>query len=64
MVGRRVKQSEIWGLVHSCNMYIGYLDLFVFKAILMSFGAVVSKWSGARKRLAVERNGVKFGTQG
>ncbi len=38
--------------------------LLVFNVILGSFGAPVSKWSATPKRLIVERNGVKFGTQG
>ncbi len=37
--------------------------LLVFKVILGSLDALVSKWSLTRKRRAVERNGVKFGTR-
>ncbi len=36
----------------------------VFKVISGSFGALVSKWPVSGKRLAVERNGVKFGSRG
>ena len=38
----------------------GTFDLLVFKAILMSFGAFVSEWTGTRKRLAIERNRVNL----
>ena len=46
-------------------MYVGYLiDLSVFKNILGSFSPPLSKWRVTQKRLAVERNEVKFGTPG
>ncbi len=48
---------------YSSNMYIcGVFDLYVFRVILGSLGALVSKWPGAQK-LAVEQKGVKFGTR-
>ncbi len=46
------------GLHCTCKMYL------VSEVILWSYGARVSKWPVARQRLAIERNGVKFGTRG
>ncbi len=42
----------------------GTFDLVVFKVILGSFGAFVSKWPISRKRRVLERNVVKFGNHG
>ncbi len=42
----------------------GTFDLLAFKVMLGSFGALVSKWTLTRKNLAIERNGLKFGTRG
>ncbi len=36
---------------------------FLFKVILRSFGALVSKWPATLKRMAVEQSGVKFGVK-
>ena len=36
-------------------------DLLLFKVILRSFGALVSKWPVTRKQVSVEKTGVKFG---
>ncbi len=41
----------------------GTFDHLVFKMIWGSFGALVSKLPVTRKRLAVEKNGVKFGAR-
>ncbi len=57
--GRRAKRGEIWEFV-TCIW--GTIDLLVIKVILRSFGALVSKWHATGKRLAVERNGLKFAT--
>ncbi len=43
--------------------YYGSLDLLVLKVILVSLGALVSKWPVTRKWLAIKRNGVKFLTR-
>ncbi len=37
-------------------------DFIVFKVIIVSFGALVSKWHVTRKWVALERNRVKFTT--
>ncbi len=39
-------------------------NLLVFNIIWGSISALVSKWPVTRKRLDVERNGLKFGTWG
>ncbi len=46
----RVKQNLELG--HSCNIYMGYLDL------LRSFSAFVLKWPVTQKWLAIELKGV------
>ena len=59
---RRAKRGEIWdkqGVV--VTSMLGAFGLLVLKVILGSFSALVSNWPVTRKRLAVERNGVKFG---
>ncbi len=43
---------------------MGTFDLLVFKVILRSFGALVSKWPVTQKWLAVEQNGLKLGLTG
>ncbi len=52
--GCRVKRSEIWesGVVVICIW--GTFDLLVFKVILGSLIALVSKWPVTQKYLAVE----------
>ncbi len=59
---RRAKQNEIWlsGVIVICIW--GIFDLLVFN--FGSFGALISKWPITRKRLVVERNGVKWGSRG
>ncbi len=42
---------------------LDYVSLKMLKAIWRSFGALVLIWPVTRKRLAVERNGVTFGTR-
>ncbi len=42
----------------------GTFDHVVFKVILGSFGALVSKWPVTRKQLDIQHNRVTFGTQG
>ncbi len=42
----------------------GSFDLIMLKIILASLGALFSTWPASRKRLAVERTGLKFETQG
>ncbi len=59
--GRRAKRTKIWDLVTLATHMWCTFDLVVFKVILRSFGARVSKWPVTPKRLVVERNGVKFG---
>ncbi len=65
--GRRAKLSEIWDSEGRCHItgMCGTFDLLVsFKVILVSFGALVSKWPLSQKRLTVDRNGVNVGTRG
>ncbi len=38
------------------NMNMGYLDLLVYKVILGTFGAHISKWTVTRKLLAVDQH--------
>ena len=63
---RRAKRSEIWEswilAMHIC--ICGIFDLVVFKVILVSFGALVSKWPVSQKRLVLEQDRLKFGTRG
>ncbi len=56
----RLTQSAIWdsGVVLTCVWCT--FDLLVFKVILTSFGALVSKWSVIQKQIAIERRGLKF----
>ncbi len=60
-----VEQSfpQFWtrGIQVTCMLRI--FDLILFKGILRSFGALVSKWPITRKRLAIEWKGLKFETQ-
>ncbi len=62
--GLRAKWGEICdsGVVVICilSMY----DLLVFNVILGPFRVLASNWPITRKRLAVERKGVKFRTRG
>ena len=60
----RAKRTEILdsGIVVTGTW--GTFGLLRFKVILGSFGALVSKLAVSQIRLAVERNGVKFGTRG
>ena len=53
-----VKRAETWDLGRggSCDMYMGYLRPLVFKVILRSFSALVSKLPLARKQLALNKN--------
>ncbi len=65
MAGRRAIRSEIWESGVIVTRIWGTFDLLVFKVILGSFGAFVSKWPVTQKRLAIEPTGMKFGrTQG
>ncbi len=51
--------------MNTSNIYMGHIyDLVVFKIILSSFIAFLSKYPVSRKWLVVECNGVKFETQG
>ena len=61
--GRRAKRSGIWVSWILVTHIWGTYDLVVFKGILESFGAFVSKWPVSRKWLVIEQNGVKFGTR-
>ncbi len=45
------------------NTYMGTFDIVVFRVILGSLGALVSKWHVTQKPLVVEQNGLKFGTR-
>ncbi len=60
MAMRRAKLSEIWesGLVVTCIW--GTFDLLVFKVILGSFIALVSKWPVTQKRLAIRATRTEF----
>ena len=58
---RRAKRSAIWDSWILVTYIRGTYDLIVFKVILGSFGAIVSKWPVSQKGLVVERNGVKLG---
>ncbi len=61
---RREKWIEIWETGTRVIHIWCTFDLIVFKVILGSFGALVSKWLATRKLLVVERNGLKFVTRG
>ncbi len=52
-VDRRAIQSEIWDSWVLVTHIWGIYDLVVFKVILGSFGAIVSKWPVCRKWLVV-----------
>ncbi len=52
------------GLMDTSSTYMGTCDLVGFKIIVGSFGALFSKWPVIEKRLAMDQNGLKFGTQG
>ena len=56
MAANRAKWSEICDSGDVTISIWGTFDLLVFKVIWGSFGVIVSKWPGTRKRLAVERN--------
>ncbi len=58
---RRAKRSEIWDSWILVTYIWGTYDMVVFKVILGSFGALVSKRPVSRKGLVVEQNRVKFG---
>ncbi len=53
---RRAKRSEILDPRVLIQHMWGTFDLLVFKVILSSFGALVSKWFITLKRMVVERN--------
>ena len=63
MDGRIAKRTEIWNSGALTTHIWGAFDVVVFKVIWGSFGTFVSKWLVNRKRLVIERNGVKFRTQ-
>ncbi len=53
------------GLWDISKAYMLTFDLVVFKVILGSFGAIdVSNWPVTRQWLVIEKNGLKFRTQG
>ena len=54
-VNRRDKQNEIWNLGVVVTFICCSVDLLVFKVIVLSFGALVSKWHVTRKLNAVEQ---------
>ncbi len=62
MVDRRAKRAEnrASGLIVTdiCGSFV-----LVFKVTLGSYGALVTKWPGTQKWLAIGQNGVKFGTR-
>ncbi len=60
---RRAKLTKIWDSGISVTHMWGTFDLVVFKLILGSFGALVSKWPVYRNQL-VQWNWVKFEIQG
>ncbi len=62
--GRRAKRNKIWDLGTLVTHMWCTFDLVVFKVILRSFGACVSKWPVTPKRQVVQQNGVKFETRG
>ena len=65
MVNGRVKQTEIWDLGALNIQHIwGTFDLYMFKVIWRSFGALVSKWPVPQKWLACKNKGGAFGTLG
>ncbi len=61
--GHRATRSEIWDLGVIVTCIWSTFDLLVFKVILGSFGPPISKWCVTEKWLAIEWNGVKFGTR-
>ena len=65
MSDRRVKRSEIGASWVSIQCTKGTFDTSVIKAILWSFGAFpIFEKTVSRKRLVIERNGVKVGIGG
>ncbi len=64
MANRRAEQSETWDSGVVVTYIWGAFGPLVFNVILRSFGVLVSKWLATRKRLAIERNGVKLGLRG
>ena len=62
MAGRGGKRNGVRDSVVVVTCTMGTFSLLVFKFIFGSFGALVSKGAVTRKRLAVQVNGVKFGT--
>ena len=65
MAGRRAKRIEIWAFGVSIQCTQGTFDTLVLKVILGSFGAfLIFEKHVSRRRLFVERNGVKFGSRG
>ncbi len=61
---RRAKWTKIWDSGTLVTHMWCTFDLVVFKVILRSFGARVSKWPVTPKRLVVEQTRVKFETRG
>ncbi len=66
MAGRRTSQIKNWVLGDTCKLTCAWdaFGLLVFKIIWGSFGALNSKWPVTRTQLAIEQNGVNFGTLG
>ncbi len=63
--GRRAKQIKIWASGMSIQCTQGTFDTSVIKVILGSFSVFpISEKPVSRKRLVIERNGVKFGPRG
>ncbi len=64
MAGHRVARTEIRDTGALVTHIWGIFDLVLLKVILMSFGALASKWPVTLKQLLVERNAVKCRTRG
>ena len=54
MANRSAEQSEIWDLERTSGRCMGTFELIVFKVILGSLGAFVSKWHVTRKWLTLQ----------
>ncbi len=62
--GHKAKQSEIWDSGVLVELIWDTFAIVVFKVILESVGAVVSKWPVTQKLLVIEKNREKHVTRG
>ncbi len=58
--GCRAKRVEIWSSWVLVENILGTFDLVVFKLILMSLGALLTKWPASPKQQAYERKLLKL----